>query len=186
MFPLVDDKRIFYNQLANGFKDFTWALVPLSANLSDVSVMEIALKVVSFFMISMLVVIIVTGIGSTWRVIVMKRLGELGIYRSVGMQRHVLLATLLWEAVFLVFAGCTCGVFFALLAQKLIQFVDFTFIPSFDIFLTDGKIIPRTDWLGGASVIALVCVATLAVVLYSVRKTTTIMPSIALSSSDSL
>lgn len=184
MFPPVRDKRVFYDALARGFPEPTFALVPLSANMTEVRVMEVAMKALSLFVISMLVVIIVAGIGSTWRVVVMKRLGELGIYRSVGMQRRTLLAALLWEAALLVSAGCAGGVALALSGQRLIRLADFTFIPSFDIFLTDGVVEPITDWAGGAVVIALVASATLAVVFRSVRRTVAMPPAEALASGD--
>mgnify|MGYP002623591701 CR=1 FL=1 len=187
MFPLVDDKRDFYDVLlSKGFSEPTLALIPLSANLSDVRIMERAMKMVSFCVIFLLILIIVSGVGSTWRVIVIRRLVEIGTYRSLGMKRHTLLFSLLSEAAFLIFLGSSFGVVFCLIAEKIISLFDFSMIPSFDIFLTQGVIVPVTDWSGGAIIIALVLLSTLFVAFWSVRKTVKMMPAAALSAGEAL
>src|SRR5574344_543001 len=84
MVPLTEKKQ-FYSELG-GFSEPTYALIPLDANLADVQVLIDAMTAIVAFVTVMLLRIIVAGVGSTYRVIVMKRINEIGIYRAVGMR----------------------------------------------------------------------------------------------------
>lgn len=177
MFPLVKDKQLFYDDLLSGvFEKPTYALVPLEANLQDVQVLIHAMRFISFFVITMLVVIIVAGIGSTYRVLVMKRSNEIGIYMALGMKKHAILALLLFEALLLlVLGGCT-GTVFALGLCKFLATVNFSFIPAFDIFLTDGFLQPLPSILSTCNLLAVVLFFTMLAVLNSVLKSIRVMP----------
>ena len=81
MFPLVDDKELFYQPLlSKKFSEPHYALVDLYANLEDLKVLIDAMKIISTFVILILMIIIMVGVSSTYRVIVMKRINEIGIY----------------------------------------------------------------------------------------------------------
>ncbi|WP_202799351.1 hypothetical protein, partial [Treponema sp. JC4] len=79
MFPLVNDKMIFYNE-GGGMPAGTLAIIPLKANLNDVKILKNAMTAIISMVIILLVIIIVAGIGSTYRVIIMKRINEIGVY----------------------------------------------------------------------------------------------------------
>ena len=151
-------------------------LIPLSANLNDVEIMELAMDAVISFIIVILTVIIVAGIGSTYRVLIMKRITEIGIYMAVGMKKRSIIFTLLFESFLLLFAGCLFGLVLTGFFCSLISIFDFSFIPSFDMFLEKGNLSPHMDVIKSVAVIASVIIVTLLAVLYSTVKSIKIMP----------
>lgn len=175
MYPLVPDKRMFYDQVPS-FSEPTYALIPLSANLQDVQVLINAMKAISSFVIIMLVVIIIAGIGSTYRVLVMKRINEIGVYMAIGMKKHLILAVLLCESLLLMASGCVAGIMLSLMLCKLAGLFSFSFIPAFDIFLTDGFLVPLPSVAYTCNLLVAVVVFTMGAVLYAVFKSIRVMP----------
>lgn len=175
LFPYITVKDD-YIDATEYFTEETWGFIPLAANLSEVSVMELAMDAVVTFIIIMLTVIIVAGIGSTYRVLIMKRITEIGIYMAVGMKRRTIMTTLLLEALLLLVAGCLAGMALCAALTALVAVPDLSFIPSFDLFLTRGHLAPEPDSMRGALVIASVVFVTLLAVLGAARKSIKIMP----------
>ena len=135
MFPLVDDKKIFDDSEWKLSED-TFALIPLKANLTDVKILKNAMSAVIMLIIVLLVLIINAGMGSTYRVIVMKRINEIGIYMAIGMKKTSIIASLLLESLFLLLSGCSAGLVISFVLCKIFSTVNFSFIPGFSIFLT--------------------------------------------------
>ncbi|WP_294431196.1 FtsX-like permease family protein [uncultured Treponema sp.] len=175
MYPWVDDKDD-YIDATEDFKEETWGFIPLSANLNDVEIMELAMDAVISFIVVILTIIIIAGIGSTYRVLIMKRITEIGIYMAVGMKKRSIIATLLFESFLLLVAGCFAGLILSGLLCSLLSVFDFSFIPSFDMFLEKGNLSPRMDVIKSVSVIVSVITVTLLAVLYSTLKSIKIMP----------
>ncbi|BDC94926.1 MULTISPECIES: ABC transporter permease [Treponema] len=175
MFPIVSDKNEFYDMLGS-FSVETFAIFPLDAYLGDVEIMEVAMDGVTMFVIIVLVVIVVVGIGSSYKVIVMKRINEIGVYMAIGMGKAAVTGVLSLEAFFLLVAGCAGGLAFSGVICAVMRLFDFSFVPSFDIFLSDGCLNFSFDMLGCAAVIAAVVFVTLLVVVQSVWKSVRIMP----------
>ena len=112
MFRLVEDKQEYYNNCiyAHNFEgDQPYALIKLSANLQEIQIIIDAMKAIVAFVIAMLLIIIVTGVSSTFRVIAMKRINEIGIYKAIGMKRFKIYGMLLTETLLLIIAGCIAG-----------------------------------------------------------------------------
>lgn len=174
MYDWVDDKDDFID--ADEFETETWALIPLSANLNDVEIMQLAMDAIITFIVVILTIIIIAGIGSTYRVLIMKRINEIGIYMAVGMKKRSIISTLLFESLLLLLAGCAGGIILTFLGCSFISIFDFSFIPSFDMFLEKGNLCPRVDVLKSVAVIVSVICATLLAVLYSTSKSIKIMP----------
>ena len=171
MYELVENKYDFYDLLLGGkFEKETYALIQLSANLDDLKIVIDAMKIISSLVIFALVIIIVVGIASTYRVIVMKRIEEIGIYKAIGMPRGSVRLLLLVEALSLLLAGCAAGCLLCLSLEGIIGKISFSFIPSFDIFLSDGFLVPLRSAGGAAAVFAAVVVTTLVAVIFSVQK----------------
>ncbi len=175
MYPWLEDKDDFID-ITGEFTKETWGFIPLSANLNDVEIMELAMDAVITFIIVILTIIVVTGIGSTYRVLIMKRITEIGIYMAIGMKKRSITSTLLFEAMLLLIAGCIGGIAFTGIFCSVISLFDFSFIPSFDMFLEKGNLSPRLDVIKSITVIASVIIVTLLAVLYSTLKSIKIMP----------
>lgn len=177
MYRLVDDKYEFYNELLGGkLESPTYALIPLDANMEELRIVIDAMKIITAFVIITLILIIVVGISSTYRVIVMKRINEIGIYKAIGMERTSVIMLLLSETAILLAAGCACGLGLCAAICLTIQKFTFAFIPAFDIFLTDGHIIPLPDPAGTTALFAIVIVTTVSAVMFSVWKAIKITP----------
>lgn len=177
MFPLVDDKELFYQPLlSKKFSEPHYALVDLYANLEDLKVLIDAMKIISAFVILILMIIIMVGVSSTYRVIVMKRINEIGIYKAIGMNRMGIFSVLLSETSLLIFVGCIAGMIFSWILCLGISLFSFSFIPAFDIFLVNGKLLPRISFLQSMLISVLVYVTTTFAVLFSVQKSVKMTP----------
>ena len=183
MYELTDNKQKFYDKLGS-LPMPTYALIKLSANLQDVQILIDAMKLIAAFIIIMLVVIIVAGVSSTFRVIVMKRINEIGIYKAIGMKRRKITGMLLAETSLLVFAGCLAGFILSLVLTFIAGFVNLSFIPAFDIFLTNGVLKAKISLLYFVVVSAAVIVTTMLAVLFAIRKSVRITPCEALAATE--
>ena len=183
MFPLVDNKMDFYTGAGDRPAE-TLAIIALKANLNDVKILKNAMTAIITLVIVLLVIIIVAGIGSTYRVIVMKRINEIGVYMAIGMKKRAIMQSLLFESLFLLLSGCGAGLIFAGLLCRIIACFKFTFIPSFSIFLTRGYLNPLFDGRGVIALLASVIIVTLFAVFYSVRKCVSIMPCQAIAANE--
>lgn len=183
MFPLTSDKQIFYEKLFSmqAEQGPIHALIQLSANLQEVKIVIDAMYFISYLVIAILILIVVIGISSTYRVLVMKRTDEIGIYMAIGMQRRGIREILLFETFFLLFFGCVSGIILSQFLCFLLRFIDFSFIPAFDIFLSNGNIVPIVTFNAIFSVCGIVIVTTAAAVLFAVQKVVKMTPCQALS-----
>ncbi len=182
MYSLVDNKYDFYNPLIAGeFDEPTYALIPLNANLDDLSLIIDAMKIISLFIIISLIMIIVVGVSSTCRVIAMKRINEIGIYKAMGMGRKSVNVLLLFEVFLLLLGGCFSGMVVCKILCLLIQKFRFSFIPAFDVFLSNGHLVPLPYFVGVFFVFSFVIVTTVCAVMFSVRDAVKITPVQALS-----
>ena len=183
MHPLVDDKDDFIDN-DDDYKEITYAIIPLEANLTDVKIMQKAMDAVVSFIIFMLTVIIIAGIGSTYRILIMKRINEIGIYMSIGMKKSNIIKTLLFESFVLLLFGSIAGLLLSSVICAVMSAFNFSFIPAFDMFLVKGNLSPSFDVLKSVAVIAAVIVVTLLAVLYSTCKSIKILPVQALATTE--
>ena len=183
MHPLVDDKDDFIDN-DDEYKEITYAIIPLEANLTDVKIMQKAMDAVVSFIIFMLTVIIIAGIGSTYRILIMKRINEIGIYMSIGMKKADIIKTLIFESFVLLFFGCAAGIFLSGVICAVMSIFSFSFIPAFDMFLVKGNLSPSLDVLKSVAVIMAVIIITLLAVLYSTCKSIKILPVQALATTE--
>ncbi len=180
MYKTVEDKKEYFNSGILYSQNQPYALVKLSANLQDLKVVIDAMKIIVAFVIVMLVIIIVAGISSTFRVIAMKRINEIGIYKAIGMRRFKIYSMLLTETMILVIAGCIAGFIFSILISFAISLFSFSFIPAFDIFLVNGHLHGIINIKSFLAVSLFIVVTTLAAVLFAVRNTVRVTPCEAL------
>ena len=179
MYHLVEDKQEYYNNCMYT-ENQPYALIKLSANLQEIQIIIDAMKAIVAFVIIMLLIIIVTGVSSTFRVIAMKRINEIGIYKAIGMKRMKIYGMLLTETLLLIIAGCIAGYLFSCLITGIIGLVDFSFIPAFDIFLINGNMKGIISFVYFIVIFAVVLVTTLAAVMFAVKKSVSVTPCQAL------
>jgi len=179
MYHLVEDKNEYYNNCLYT-ENQPYALIKLSANLQEIQIIIDAMKAIVAFVIIMLLVIIVTGVSSTFRVIAMKRINEIGIYKAIGMKRLKIYSLLLTETLLLLIAGCIAGYVFSCLLTWGIGLINFSFIPAFDIFLINGRMKGIISFVYFIGIFAAVIVTTLTAVMFAVKKSVSVTPCQAL------
>lgn len=183
MHPLVDDKDDFLDN-KDDYKEITYAIIPLEANLTDVKILQKAMGAIVSFIIVMLTIIIIAGIGSTYRVLIMKRINEIGIYMAIGMKKRSITAALLFESLVLLLFGCVAGLLLSGVICGVLSLPSFSFIPAFDMFLVKGNLVPSFDVLKSVTVVVAVIAVTLLAVLYSTYKSIKILPVQALATTE--
>ncbi len=87
---------------------------------------------------------------------------------------------LLCETSLLVFAGCLAGFVLSLFLTFIAGFINLSFIPAFDIFLTNGVLRAKISLLYFVIVSGAVIVTTTLAVLFAIRKSVRITPCEAL------
>ena len=175
MYEQVKVKQLFYDHRSDmGFPNY--ALITLSSNLSDVQILIDAMKLMSAFIILILMLIIIIGVSSTFRVIVIKRINEIGIYKAIGMRYGKIMGMLLTETMLLVITGCFSGLLFALILCLFARFINLSFIPAFDIFLKNGVLVPNINILYFIILAAVIIVTTLCAVYLRIRKSVAVPP----------
>ena len=135
-----------------------------------------ALSFVTLLITVILVAIIAVGIGSTYRVIVMKRITEIGIYRAIGMNSRGVKKVFLFETLFLLLAGFICGIVLAGLISLLVSYLNLSVIPAFDIFLTAGRLLPKFNPAKWLLLLGIIAVTTILSVLFTIRNIVHISP----------
>lgn len=181
MFPIVPDKNTFY---FSGCSPDTYAIIPLKSNLNDIKIIKSAMTLVISIIILFLIIIIVAGIGSTYKVLVMKRINEIGIYMAIGMKKNAIMKSLLYETLFLLLSGCFSGFVLSLILCGIVRIIKFNFIPAFSIFLSKGNIQPAINLPIMFAILIIIISVTLITVCNSVKKCVNIMPCKAISSNE--
>ena len=128
----------------------------------------------------MLLIIIVTGVSSTFRVIAMKRINEIGIYKAIGMKRMKIYGMLLTETLLLIVSGCIAGYFLSCGLKFGIGLINFSFIPAFDIFLVNGKLKGIISFVYFILIFIVIVVTTTLAVMFAVKKSVSVTPCQAL------
>jgi len=185
MYPLTDDKADYYaykHKLPIGVESY--ALVTLNANLRDLRLLISAMRLILYSIIIVLALIIAIGIGNSYKVIVLKRIQEIGMYRALGMSTLSINAIFLSETSIVICSGFIIGLFLHFIFSFILKTMDFSFIPAFDVFLQNGSLAPKLQ-LGQTVILFIgIAVTTLLSVLFTIRKGVSVNPVDALSTTE--
>jgi ABC-type lipoprotein release transport system permease subunit len=115
--------------------------------LSEVSDLLEAMRIITYFLYAMILLIIFVSALATWRLILRERSRELGTMRAIGFYGADLRYILMMEALGLALVSLAAGFFLSLLFSWLVTRIPFSWFPSFEIFMKDGKL--RSLYLSG-------------------------------------
>ena len=141
IFPLVAAKSDL-----NALRDSsTWtgvkySLIGLDAHISQIIQVVEVMTLLLLALACLLMGTVVLGVVNTYRVIVFERTKEIGTMRAIGMQRPVVVRLFLFEAGLLAVAASSLGVAFGIGVLGLLSAVDLSWLPGFDVFLSNGRI----------------------------------------------
>ncbi len=178
MFPLTDDKDDFRDAIHdwNEADGELYGLVPLDSNIKDLQFIIDALKAVVSLIILILLVIICVGMGSTYRIIIMKRTTEIGTFRALGMKHLGVRMVFLTEAFYLLVLGFCFGLVLALLGTWGLSCMNLSFVSAFEIFLTKSHLVPSINFIKSFSLFLIVIVTTILATLFTIRNVVHISP----------
>ena len=178
MYPKYDCKKEFYHYIDYDMprEDISYALISLDANISDLQLLIDAIKAVVLLIIIVLMVIISVGIGSTYKIIIMKRITEIGTYRALGMKPGSVKFLFLTESFYLLVAGFLAALLMTGLIMGLLTQFSFSFIPAMDIFLENGRLRPTASALKSVTLFFIIAVTTISSMLFTIRNVVSISP----------
>ena len=176
MYPLTNNKQNFYDALNSPKDQPLYAIITLDANIVDLEVLIDAIKAVIILVTVILILIISIGIGSTYKVIVMKRITEIGTYRAIGMKPSGVTLLFVTETLFLLTVGFISGIIMTFIITFVLSRFDFSFIPAFDMFLMKGCLVPNYNVPKALGLMSIITVTTLISVLFTIRKAVHISP----------
>jgi ABC-type antimicrobial peptide transport system permease subunit len=138
--PLVTNKDELDRAHAEFWEGIKIFIVPIAINLSDINQILDALNILTFFLYIMMLIIILVSASVTYRLILHERTKEIGTMRAIGFYEQSIRNILISETFLLGTISIIIGFCLSLLLLKLASLFSFSWFPSFDIFLKDGKL----------------------------------------------
>ena len=172
--PLVNDRVELEHETIQPHKGIKIFLYTMPVYLSEVSDLLGAMNAITYFLYGMMLIIIMVSAVVTYRLILHERTREMGVMRAIGFYGGDL-RLVLWAEVFaLTLVSLLAGFVLARILHQLLSLMSFSWFPSFEIFMKDGKLaalyLPKTVLINVVSVFAALFAAVLAPVFRSSRK----------------
>jgi ABC-type antimicrobial peptide transport system permease subunit len=146
--PIVHDRDELGKAAAEPYGGIRIFLITIAVYLSEVADLLGAMNIITYFLYAMMLVIMMVSALVTYRLILRERRRELGTMRAIGFYGADIRFILILETFGLALVSLAAGVFLVLLFQWLVGFISFSWFPSFEIFLENGKLktlyLPRT------------------------------------------
>ncbi|GMO53613.1 MAG: hypothetical protein Ta2G_11850 [Termitinemataceae bacterium] len=118
------------------------AILTIQVYISEITEILQAVSLLSLFLYVMMLLIILVSAGVTYRLILHERIKEIATMRALGGEESTVRAVLLLEAIMLTGAALIFGFALSLFINWCMSFVSFDWMPSFEIFLTNGRLSP--------------------------------------------
>jgi ABC-type lipoprotein release transport system permease subunit len=138
--PLIKDRHdanVQYSKSWDGIRHF---VLTLRTYLSEVADLLAAINMVGYFLYVMMILIVLASIFVTYELILHERAREIGTMRSLGFYAEDIQLVLVLESVLLFAVSMVLGFVIARAAVWGISFLSFSWIPSFDIFMQNGRL----------------------------------------------
>jgi len=117
-------------------------LYTLPVYLSEISNLLDAMNIITYLLYVMMLLIILVSAAVTYRLILHERAKELGTMRIIGFYGSDL-RLVLWTEVFVIgFISLIAGFALAHIFSWAVSFLSFSWLPGFEIFMKNGKLLP--------------------------------------------
>jgi putative ABC transport system permease protein len=131
--------------------------------LSEVSDLLEAMSIITYFLYAMMLLIIFVSALVTWRLVLRERSRELGTMRAIGFYGADLRYVLIMETLGLGVCSLLTGFLFSRFLSWLVTCIPFSWFPSFEIFMKDGKLeslyLPGTMLINTAAIFGVLIAA---------------------------
>ncbi|MCL2265211.1 MAG: ABC transporter permease, partial [Treponema sp.] len=115
-------------------------LFTLPVYLSEIASLMNAMDLLSYLLYGMMLIIILVSASVTYRLILHERTREMGVMRAIGFYGSDLRMVLWTEITILGIISIIAGFMLSLLFSFASSFISFSWFPSFEIFLRNGKL----------------------------------------------
>ncbi|MDR0585267.1 MAG: FtsX-like permease family protein [Treponema sp.] len=172
--PLVYNRDELERETTRPWEGTRVFLYTMPVYLSEVSDLLDAMNIIGYFLYGMMLLIILVSAAVTYRLILHERSKEMGVMRAIGFYGGDL-RMVLWAEVFAL--GCAAllaGFLLSLFLGQALAFLSFSWLPGFEMFMKDGKLmtmyLPKTMMINIVSVFVVLFAATLAPAFRSSQK----------------
>jgi ABC-type antimicrobial peptide transport system permease subunit len=117
-----------------------YSLIGLGAHIAQINQVVEVMTILLLALACLLMGTVVLGVVNTYRVIVFERTKEIGTMRAIGMQRPMVIRLFLLEAGILAVGASALGVAIGIGILALLSAVNLSWLPGFDVFLSNGHI----------------------------------------------
>jgi len=148
LLPPLDNKADLSLKLFNLEDKSSQYLVPLTLDihLDKITTIMDAVKIVTWFIEVLFMLIIMVGILNTYRVLVYERTKEIGTLRAIGMTQLEIRIMFLSEAFFLDFGATIAGFILFRVILVALGKMDISSIPGSGLFSEKGFLVPYADF----------------------------------------
>jgi ABC-type antimicrobial peptide transport system permease subunit len=161
--PAVKDREELIRERGQPWTGIKIFVLTIPVYLSEVADLLGAMRIVTYFLYAMMLLIIFVSALATWRLVLRERSRELGTMRAIGFYGADLRYILVTETLGLALVSLAAGFFLSLFFSWLVTRIPFSWFPSFEIFMKDGKLrslyLPGTMMINIAAVFAVLLVA---------------------------
>ena len=163
--PLVYDRDDLKRETSRSWEGIKIFLLTLPVYLSEISDLLDAMNILAYFLYAMMLLIILVSAVVTYRLILHERTKEMGVMRTIGFFGGDLRFVLWTEITILGFISLVAGFFLALLFTKALSFLPFSWFPSFEIFMKNGRLsalfLPSSMLLNVVSIVIILFASTI-------------------------
>lgn len=110
------------------------------AQLAQIQQFITAFLGISYFVLVLFLLITMTGVINTYRVLVHERKKEIGVLRALGTQKSGVIALFLWEGIELSFFATLAGFVIGYIGLFILSRINFSFIPGSGLVLERGHL----------------------------------------------
>lgn len=176
-----------YAALINQAKKETWTgtkyrIITINDLLQQIDVLVANVNLVALVFLIILFIIIMVGLGNTFRMIMYERTKEIGTMRAMGMQKKQVRNLFLWEGLLLSVMGTLAGILLAIILLSGFSFIDFGVKNDFSIIMKNGHVTYAIQAAQVIITILLISGMTLFAVYWPARKAAKLTPAAALRS----
>lgn len=147
VFDKVESEGDIYSQITGDFQGKRYLVVPYLVRLDQVNYVLLALDAVLGLVVLVFVIVMVIGIGNSYRMIVVERTVEFGTMRAMGAQQAMVRWMVHGEVLLLSLMGIVPGVLLALAITSLLASLDLSGNGYLDLLLVNGRLQVSWDYL---------------------------------------
>jgi ABC-type lipoprotein release transport system permease subunit len=132
-----DEWEAMRDESWSGIRVFPLAL---TVYLSEVSQILEAMNLLTYFLYVIMLLIILVSAVVTYRLILHERIREIGTMRAIGFRAEDIRMVLILETLVLSTISIIAGIVLSLAVNGVLSCLSFTWIPSFEIFMKNGRL----------------------------------------------